>query len=65
MLPVLPLAFTAAWISTAAAHDSTGLWAVGALLVLTGTLAGTVLVVLGTSAVRRERRHSPSGPRWR
>lgn len=49
-LLVLPAAFTAAWISTAAATDVTGLWAVGAVLVAVGTTLGSALM-LGIAAV--------------
>ncbi|WP_247826119.1 hypothetical protein [Arthrobacter antioxidans] len=49
-LLVLPAAFTAAWISTAAATDMTGLWAVGAVLVAVGTTLGSALM-LGIAAV--------------
>ncbi|GAA4542734.1 hypothetical protein [Pseudonocardia xishanensis] len=47
---VMPPSFTAAWSWTAAASDDSGLWAVGGLLVLVGTvLAAAVLVPLGVA----------------
>lgn len=52
VVPVVPMAFTAAWVLTAAPYDPTGLWAVGAVLVLVATFAGTVLVG-GATAVAR------------
>lgn len=48
-LLVLPASFTLAWISTASAIDSGGLWAVGAILVAFGTTFGTA-VLLGIAA---------------
>jgi hypothetical protein len=45
---VMPLAFTASWVATARATDDSGLWAVGAVLVLLGTAAAAaVLAPLG------------------
>lgn len=55
VIPVVPVAFTTAWSATASAYDETGLWAVGAILVLVGTVAGTAVVVAAvrvTTAVR-------------
>jgi hypothetical protein len=48
-LLVLPAAFTLAWISTASAMDTGGLWAVGAVLVAFGTTFGTA-AMLGLAA---------------
>jgi hypothetical protein len=48
-LLVLPASFTLAWISTASAMDTSGLWAVGAVLVAFGTTFGTA-VMLGLAA---------------
>ena len=48
-LLVLPVSFTLAWISTAAATDETGLWMIGAVLVTFGTALGSV-VLLGIAA---------------
>lgn len=45
--------FTLAWVATSAPRDDSGLWAVGAVLVLLGTAAGTAVVALVTRAVRR------------
>lgn len=57
---LLPPTFTVAWSVTAGMEDMTGLWMVGALLVLIGSSMG-VVVVLGIvggveSLVRRLRR---------
>jgi hypothetical protein len=47
---VVPLSSTAAWAVVARASDDSGLWAVGAVLVLLGTLgAAAVLVPLGVA----------------
>jgi hypothetical protein len=48
-------AFTTAWTAQAAARDETGLFLVGAVLVLAGTAAGTTVVALATRALRRPR----------
>lgn len=47
--------FTAAWTIQAQATDDSGLWAVGALLVLLGTLAGGTVVAAVTRVVERRR----------
>lgn len=52
VIPIMSIAFTAAWSWTAASADSTGLWGVGAMLVFVGMLAGTFLVVGLTAIVR-------------
>ncbi|UZN02816.1 hypothetical protein [Cellulomonas sp. S1-8] len=49
------VAFTAAWSLTQAPTDSSGLWVVGALLVLAGTAAGAGVVAVVAAAVRRRR----------
>ncbi|WP_285104902.1 hypothetical protein [Promicromonospora sp. MEB111] len=49
------LPFTVAWTVQAASDDDSGLWAVGALLVLVGTLAGGAVVAAVTRAVPRGR----------
>lgn len=48
----MTLAFTAAWTAQAAATDETGLFGVGAILVLGGCAAGTSVVALVTHAIR-------------
>lgn len=48
-LLIIPASFTLAWMSTASAMDSSGLWVVGAILVALGTTFGTA-VMLGTAA---------------
>ncbi|SDJ96705.1 hypothetical protein SAMN04487820_103200 [Actinopolyspora mzabensis] len=55
VLAIMPLSFTAAWSWTAAGTDGTGLWAVGAVLILAGMLAGTGLVTGLTTVVRSSR----------
>lgn len=58
LITALPVGFTAAWILTAALTDDSGLWAVGAILVAGGTLAGNAVLVwvLGSVARRRGKR---------
>ena len=53
LIPALPVGFTAAWILTAARSDDSGLWAVGAILVAGGTLAGNALLVWVLRSVAR------------
>ncbi|MFU8872942.1 hypothetical protein [Micromonospora sp. SL4-19] len=53
VVPVMTVAFTAAWSVHAASTDATGLWAVGAVLVLIGTAAGTTVVSLASWLVHR------------
>lgn len=60
VVAVVPPAFTAAWSLTAAGADPSGLWAVGAVLVLLGTLAGTALVAATAARVARTVRR-PAG----
>ncbi|MEV4727969.1 hypothetical protein [Micromonospora humida] len=54
--PVMTVAFTAAWSGHAAATDDSGLWVVGAVLVLFGTGVGSTLVSLGSHLLRRRTR---------
>ena len=49
------LPFTAAWTIQAAASDDSGLWAVGAVLVLVGTLGGGTVVAAITRGLVRDR----------
>lgn len=51
----LALGFCAAWTVGAARTDETGLFIVGLILLLPGTLAGTVIVDRLTAAVLRRR----------
>ena len=53
-------AFTLAWVATSAAADESGLWLVGAVLVLLGTAAGAGVVALVVTAARRRRDASAS-----
>ncbi|GAA1849338.1 hypothetical protein GCM10009836_31360 [Pseudonocardia ailaonensis] len=49
VIVVAPLAFTVAWAVSARTADDSGLWAVGAIMVLLGSVAATLLLVpLGT-----------------
>ncbi|MDG4781822.1 hypothetical protein O7614_19380 [Micromonospora sp. WMMD961] len=50
---VMTVAFTAAWTWRAASTDDSGLWAVGAVLVLVGMAAGSTAVSLAARRVRR------------
>jgi uncharacterized membrane protein YphA (DoxX/SURF4 family) len=52
---VMTVAFTAAWTARAAGEDETGLYVVGAILVLAGMTAGTTVVALLTALLRRRR----------
>ena len=49
------LPFTAAWTLHASSTDDSGLWAVGAILVLLGTLVGGTVVTAVTRALVRNR----------
>ncbi|MEH0937186.1 hypothetical protein [Micromonospora psammae] len=53
--PVMAVAFTVAWAAHAASTDDSGLWAVGAVLVLVGTGVGTTVVSVGAHLLRRRR----------
>lgn len=65
VVPVMPIAFTAAWSWTAAGADGTGLWAVGALLVFAGMVVGTGTIsgitAVARAAARRRGRPAPAG----
>ncbi|GAA3916811.1 hypothetical protein [Actinoplanes auranticolor] len=50
---VMTVVFTAAWTAQAAGEDETGLYLVGAFLVLAGMTAGTTVVALITARLRR------------
>lgn len=49
------LPFTAAWTLHAASNDDSGLWAVGAILVLIGTHLGATIITALTRALVRKR----------
>ncbi|MEV4621073.1 hypothetical protein AB0J74_20485 [Asanoa sp. NPDC049573] len=49
----LTVAFTASWTVQAARDDDTGLYAVGALLLLVGLGAGTAVVAVAVSGLRK------------
>jgi hypothetical protein len=49
----MTLAFTAAWTATAASRDDSGLYGVGAMLVLIGVAMATAVVSLATIGLRR------------
>lgn len=59
--PVMTVAFTIAWAAHAASTDATGLWAVGAVLVLVGTAVGTTVVSVGVRLIRRRRTGRTAG----
>lgn len=50
---LLPPSFTVAWSVTAAREDMTGLWVVGAILVLTGISVGAAVILGATAGVQR------------
>ncbi|MBM6401146.1 hypothetical protein [Phycicoccus sonneratiae] len=61
LLAVVPPAFTAAWTVDAAASDETGLFVVGAVLVLLGASFGAAVVALVSLGLRAARgRRVPS-----
>ena len=49
------LPFSAAWTIQASSTDDSGLWAVGAVLVLVGTLVGSTIIVAVTRSLVRNR----------
>lgn len=49
---VMPIAFTIAWSVRAAGSDDTGLWGVGAVLVLIGTAMSAAVLAFGTFLAR-------------
>lgn len=57
VVPAMTLPFTIAWSVNAATSDESGLWVVGAVLVLIGTAVGSALFGGGTWLVRRQRAH--------
>ncbi|WP_434741208.1 hypothetical protein [Micromonospora sp. SH-82] len=61
VVPVMTAAFTIAWSQNAAATDDSGLWAVGAVLVLVGMASGATLISSG-SQLLRGRRHAGGVP---
>jgi len=58
---IMPVAFTASWILSAALTDDSGLWAIGAVLVAVGTLAGNALFV-GLLHLLFRKRRKPVSP---
>ena len=56
----LTTGFTVAWSATAAPRDETGLWLVGALLVLAGVALGSGLVTLVVTLLFGRRPSSPA-----
>jgi len=57
-LAVVPLVFTVAWSVDAATTDESGLWLVGAVLVLAGSLAGVAAVAYPAAAWARRRQRT-------
>ncbi|NBE84676.1 hypothetical protein [Micromonospora rubida] len=55
VVPVMTVAFTVAWAWRAATSDDSGLWAIGAVLILVGMAAGTTVVSAVAHALRRRR----------
>ncbi|WCN79061.1 hypothetical protein [Micromonospora sp. LH3U1] len=58
--PVMTVAFTTAWSWQAASSDDSGLWAVGAVLVLLGMAAGSTVVCLAARRLSRRPTGRPS-----
>jgi hypothetical protein len=56
VVPIMAVVFTVAWSIPAASADDTGLWGVGAILVLFGTTAGSAVVAGLSHAFRRGHR---------
>lgn len=55
VVPVMAVTFTVCWSVRAATGDDTGMWPVGAFLVLVGTAAGTAVVSTAAWLVTRRR----------
>ncbi|MET0418337.1 MAG: hypothetical protein ABW022_20175 [Actinoplanes sp.] len=53
LVPVMAVVFTVAWSIPAASTDDTGLWGVGAILVLAGTAVGSFAVAGVSKLLRR------------
>jgi hypothetical protein len=51
--PVVALSFTVVWTLVAAAQDDSGLWVIGAVFALFGSLAGAGIVSALTNAARK------------
>ncbi len=62
VIPLVPVAFTAAWSFTAATTDTQGLWPIGAALVLLGTLAGTTVATTLSMLLLRRTSTRRAGP---
>ncbi|MFG1885902.1 hypothetical protein [Micromonospora sp. NPDC049102] len=58
--PVMTIAFTAAWSRQAASRDDSGLWVVGAVLVLIGMAVGSTTVSLTARRVAGGRVDRPA-----
>jgi hypothetical protein len=54
-LAAMPLPFTVAWSVDAAAKDSSGLWAVGAVMILFGSILGSGVIALLAAGLRSHR----------
>ena len=55
----MTVAFTAAWTSTAAPQDDTGMYGVGMVLVFVGLTGATAIVSVAVVALRRALRGHP------
>jgi hypothetical protein len=51
--PVVALSFTFGWSAAAAARDDSGMWTIGAVLALIGSLAGAGILSALTDAARK------------
>ncbi|GAB3933661.1 hypothetical protein [Micromonospora vulcania] len=58
--PVMTVAFTVAWSWQAASTDDSGLWAVGAILVLVAMAVGSTAVSLAAQRISRRPARRPS-----
>jgi hypothetical protein len=56
VVPVMAVVFTVCWSIPAAASDDTGLWGVGAIMVLFGVSVGAAVVAGVSHLLRRNRR---------
>ncbi|MGC4808494.1 hypothetical protein [Micromonospora sp. DT233] len=55
VVPVMTVAFTAAWSWRAATSDDSGLWVIGGVLMLVGMATGSTAVSAGANQLRRRR----------
>lgn len=60
--PVMTASFTAAWSVGAARSDDSGLWVIGAALVLLGMAAGSTLLAFGARGLARRSHGAAPAP---